>query len=98
MPARLERRFVTAASLAVALTSLGVLVVAGVIDHVDAERDQLRAQHQRAANASLLRARDDLGRATRPGEVCPPARARDLPRIQILRGRTKQRVKQRGTV
>jgi hypothetical protein len=73
----LERRFVTAASLAVALTSLGVLVVAGVIDHVDAERDQLRAQHQRAGTASLVRARDDLWRDTRAGAVFTLARSLD---------------------
>ena len=77
MAARLERRFVTAASLSVALTSLGVLLVAGALDRVDAERDQLHAHHQRAATASLLRAREDIWRESRVGAVYTLARALD---------------------
>ncbi|MEZ4389609.1 MAG: ATP-binding protein [Polyangiales bacterium] len=74
---RLERRFVTAATLAVAVTSLVVLGVASLLDHREGDLDAAREQHRRVTLNAHLRARDAAWRASREAAVFTLARALD---------------------
>lgn len=74
---RLERRFITAAAVAVAVTSVAVLGVASLLDHRDTDLDAAREQHRRSTLQAHLRERDETTRAAREATVYTLARALD---------------------
>lgn len=74
---RLERRFVTAAALSVAAASLGVLLVAGVLDRGDAVRDAAHEHRWRERVRALQHEQERAWREHRSALVHTLARSLD---------------------